>query len=133
MHAGCTIRYGIAACDNIGAPLRGGGHVPPTELGRCTWRARCRCDRAAAEDSRSLRSHRRAARRRGQLIYRAVQVEVRPRSTRLAATCEDERTSGGEAVVAGREVEKIGNVEEVVRDREVIGVAASFRHPLGQT
>lgn len=128
VHAGCTIWYGIAAYDNTVTSLRGGGHVPPTELGRCTWRARCRRDRAGPEDSRSLRSHRRAARRRGQLIFQAVQVEVRPRSTRLTATCEDERTSGGEA---GREVEKIGNVEKVVLGQVI--EEASFRHPLEQT
>lgn len=63
-----------------------------------------------------------------------VQVEVRPRSTRLAATCEDEQTSGGgeaAVVVAGRE--KIANVEEVVLDQAVIEEAASFRYLLEQT
>lgn len=62
-----------------------------------------------------------------------VQVEVRPRSTRLAATCEDEQTSGGEAVVAGREVEEIGNVEEVVLDRVIEEEGASFWHLFEQT
>ena len=62
-----------------------------------------------------------------------VQVEVRPRSTRLAATCEDEQTSGGETVVAGREVEEIGNVEEVVLDRVIEEGGASFRHLFEQT
>jgi len=36
-------------------------------------------------------------------------------------------------VVAGREVEKIGNVEEVVLGQAVIEETASSRHPLEQT
>ena len=62
-----------------------------------------------------------------------VQVEGRPRSTRLAATCEDEQTSGGEVVVAEREVEEIGNVEKVVLDRVIEEEGASFWHLFEQT
>jgi len=59
-----------------------------------------------------------------------IQVEVRPRSTRLAATCEDEQTSGGEVE---REVEEISNVEKVVLDRVIEEEGASFWHLFEQT
>lgn len=87
--------------------------MPPTELGRCTWRARCRCDREDPEEPRSLRFHvERAV--KGQVILRQVQLLQDPGRGFVpplareapAATCEDERTCGEaskhETVDAGR-------------------------------